>query len=801
MPNGQTIAEHWLRWIAAASWQLAMLVALIALAALLSRRLSARFRYALWSLVLLKVFLWPGLAAPWSMGQWAVRPLRERVETVVRSVPRAASLGGATVSTTLAPAAPAPRERTVNGEPPAAVAGADGPTLFTTLPTLTAFSMEQTLMLAWLVGIALFLGLVALRYLRALALLRRAERVEEGPLRVALTRLSLELGRENPPDLLLSDRIASPFLMGLWRTRIVLPADLPNRLAPAEMEDVLRHELVHWRRRDLWVGWFQVLAQAFYWFHPLIWWANAQLRHERECACDEGVLAAGRRAAGDYAESLLRVLLAARGRGSAALGFIGIFEQNTKLQKRLGDIMNQETRIRRFGLAHWALLILFAAATLPMAAQSVEKSGDKPKPQHWVRVVVGKDAMTFEGNAITLEKLPTALEKVPDRSRTVLEYAYPSRETSRTEVMYELVGRAHYMGFAYLSDIGVHPLGSYGVNNTPDTPKLVKRINVDTAQSPAGDRLTIQIAAAAICEAAGIPFDKDTSAKLADPERQRNIPPLKLSEVMAEQALLDVLNPVGLRFDLGPKGLFLHRHASVSKASVVSMEAPQPAPEPQLVSGPPRVIATAPANGAQDVDSTLKEIAVTFDRDMTTAGYSWVRFGPTFPPTPGIDPFWRDNRTCVMPVTLQAGHSYLLGVNDQNYQNFQSAAGVAAVPFVLEFRTAGKIDPTQVKPQIVSMDPPNGATDVDPNLKEIRVTFDMPMGGGCSWTGGGEHFPTIPDGQRPRWSDDQKTAILPVVLKPGRSYRLGLNSSSFKNFQSAAGVPLEPVNYSFSTKP
>jgi hypothetical protein len=99
------------------------------------------------------------------------------------------------------------------------------------------------------------------------------------------------------------------------------------------------------------------------------------------------------------------------------------------------------------------------------------------------------------------------------------------------------------------------------------------------------------------------------------------------------------------------------------------------------------------------------------------------------------------------------------------------------------------------------MVPENGATDVDPNLKVLRVTFDRPMAGGFSWTGGGEQFPTIPAGQKPRWSADKKTCTLPVDLQPNKQYRLGLNSPSFKNFASAKGVPLDPVVYEFRTSP
>ena len=98
--------------------------------------------------------------------------------------------------------------------------------------------------------------------------------------------------------------------------------------------------------------------------------------------------------------------------------------------------------------------------------------------------------------------------------------------------------------------------------------------------------------------------------------------------------------------------------------------------------------------------------------------------------------------------------------------------------------------------------PKNGATDVDPGLRVIRVEFDTPMStDGYSFTGGGPTFPSIPEGQRPRWSRDGKTCTLPVELKPDAQYELGINSISHKNFASRWGVPLEPVVYKFHTSP
>ena len=222
----------------------------------------------------------------------------------------------------------------------------------------------------------------------------------------------------------------------------------------------------------------------------------------------------------------------------------------------------------------------------------------------------------------------------------------------------------------------------------------------------------------------------------------------------------------------------------------------------QAAPGVPRIVSTSPAVAGTEVDPALKEITVTFDQDMD-GGMSWTGGGPEYPPSPAnARAQWRDKRTCVLPVKLQAGRYYRVGINSPSYRNFRSAAGVSAAPSAIYFTTQGASEDLKRKtqvPRIVGLNPLNGAKDVSPDLKELRVTFNVPMAESCSWTGGGAQFPTIPEGKKPFWTEDHKTCVLPVELKPDWQYRLGLNSPSFKNFQSAGGVPLAPVSYTFKT--
>jgi len=103
------------------------------------------------------------------------------------------------------------------------------------------------------------------------------------------------------------------------------------------------------------------------------------------------------------------------------------------------------------------------------------------------------------------------------------------------------------------------------------------------------------------------------------------------------------------------------------------------------------------------------------------------------------------------------------------------------------------------RPHVVSMTVADGATDVDPATPELVVVFDRPMRD-RSWSVVGDPA-EMPEADAPRYEADGTRFVLPWRLAPGRSYRLGLNGGRFRSFQSAEGVPLEPVLLRFRTRP
>lgn len=151
-----------------------------------------------------------------------------------------------------------------------------------TVPTNTGLHITTLLSVIWVVGI-FALAVYAI---------------------VSFTKLKKRTAEAVPyrENIYLCDRIPSPFILGVLKPRIFLPASMEE----ADIPYVLAHEQAHLKRRDhLWkpLG-FALLC--VYWFNPLIWVAYILLCRDIELACDEKVIKAmGANWKKSYADALI----------------------------------------------------------------------------------------------------------------------------------------------------------------------------------------------------------------------------------------------------------------------------------------------------------------------------------------------------------------------------------------------------------------------------------------------------------------------------------------------------------------
>lgn len=114
------------------------------------------------------------------------------------------------------------------------------------------------------------------------------------------------------------EKVASPFVLGLFRPRIYLPLGLSD----GARVQVLAHEQAHIARGDHVIkplGW---LILSAHWYNPLVWLAYALFCRDIELACDERVIrsmpASGR---ADYSQALLDLSRPRHSVGACPLAF------------------------------------------------------------------------------------------------------------------------------------------------------------------------------------------------------------------------------------------------------------------------------------------------------------------------------------------------------------------------------------------------------------------------------------------------------------------------------------------------
>ena len=118
--------------------------------------------------------------------------------------------------------------------------------------------------------------------------------------------------------------------------------------------------------------------------------------------------------------------------------------------------------------------------------------------------------------------------------------------------------------------------------------------------------------------------------------------------------------------------------------------AAQDVPAVTVSSMPPVVVKTVPQAGALSIDPALKEIRVTFSKEMMTDQmWSWVKVSnETFPVITDKIRYLDDKRTCIAPVSLEPGKTYVIWINSEHFNSFRDLNNNPAIPYLLVFKTS-----------------------------------------------------------------------------------------------------------------
>ena len=175
---------------------------------------------------------------------------------------------------------------------------------------------------------------------------------------------------ENRHNILVSDSIKTPFVLGMIKPRIYIPSGLDAATLPY----VLEHEKKHIKRMDnIWKA-FGFLLLAIHWFNPLVWLSYYLFISDVEAACDESVIRSkSKEEIRRYALALLKCSIP---KASPMLCSVAFGEISVK--KRIRNIADYKKPKLKVIVSCILIAVMVTACTLtdPAPARGVEQKSD-----------------------------------------------------------------------------------------------------------------------------------------------------------------------------------------------------------------------------------------------------------------------------------------------------------------------------------------------------------------------------------------------------------------------------------------
>lgn len=220
-------------------------------------------------------------------------------------------------------------------------------------------SMVRTITLAdllpviWLIGAILFMayyfaGYVVFRK----STMRFSEIVEDGQTLATFSQMKQEMGIKGNIKLIRSKKVQSPMITGFVKPIFLLPY---AEYSEADLELIMKHELIHYKHKDIWNKLVMVVANAVHWFNPLVYVMRYRSNADIEMACDselvEGTDTEFRK---QYSETILSAIYKSNERQTV---FSTHFYGGVKTMKeRLGNIFDGGGK--RGGIAALCLVVV-----------------------------------------------------------------------------------------------------------------------------------------------------------------------------------------------------------------------------------------------------------------------------------------------------------------------------------------------------------------------------------------------------------------------------------------------------------
>lgn len=149
-------------------------------------------------------------------------------------------------------------------------------------------TLNEVLFIVWILGIVVFLLYhLTLYFLFKRSVLRFSRPVEDKQILGLWCEVKEEMEISQNIRLLSCKKVRSPMMTGFFKPVLLLP-DLS--FSSFDLKIILKHELIHYKRKDIWYKLLLICANAVHWFNPLIYFMVAMSNRNLEMVCDSEVI-------------------------------------------------------------------------------------------------------------------------------------------------------------------------------------------------------------------------------------------------------------------------------------------------------------------------------------------------------------------------------------------------------------------------------------------------------------------------------------------------------------------------------
>lgn len=217
--------------------------------------------------------------------------------------------------------------------------------------------------LIWVMGITIIIStfLICLFKFK-----NEAQPLEDNNIQEQIEELACKLKVNKKISLFKSSITNSPCISGIFKPKIYIPEYMIKENESKENEHIFMHELMHYKRKDLFYNFLSTIALSIHWFNPLVWMVINNIKIYREYVCDESVLEnLGEEKKIDYGMTLLRLSKLSLNNNKNKYSKLAVcFESKNQIKRRIEMIKKFKNDSSKISKKTGYVLAIIAVATL-----------------------------------------------------------------------------------------------------------------------------------------------------------------------------------------------------------------------------------------------------------------------------------------------------------------------------------------------------------------------------------------------------------------------------------------------------